>query len=108
MCCVFCHYSKFRDVGQQFFLWCFRCNGTIAGDRPPRYGRVEINSRLPISAKTKTIPMKNRNGTIFFLTKKLTKFDNVRIINSSIVNLLHVVLKFQKIWGFSHFSLILI
>ena len=51
--------------------------------------------------------MENRNGTIFF-EKKLTKFDNVRIINSSIVNLLHVVLKFREIEGFSHFSSILI
>ena len=44
----------------------------------------------------------------FFLKKKLTKFDNVRIIKSSIVNLPHVVLKFQEIEGFSHFSAILI
>ena len=57
---------------------------------------------------------KNQNDTdekpkrhIFF-TKKLTKFENMRIINSSIVNLLHVVLKFQEIWGISHFSDILI
>ena len=57
---------------------------------------------------------KNQNDTDgkpkrhYFFEKKLTKFDNVRIIKSSIVNLLHVVLEFQGIEKFSHFPDILI
>ena len=81
---------------------------TFAGDRPPRYGRVEINSLLPDLNKNQNDTDKKNETAHFFSQKKLTKFDNMRIINSSIVNLLHVVLEFQGIEGFSHFPDILI
>ncbi len=74
---IFCHYSKFRDAGQQIFL---KTSVLFPWD--------EENLSLALHRllqKPKRYRWKNETA-LFFSQKELTHFDNLCIINRSKVN----------------------